>query len=384
MTTFNQEAMIAQVIQWANINSGSSNKAGLNKMREILLEALKPLENETDKTKVIHHNGKIILFLRKRPEASFRILLGGHMDTVFSETHPFQKAYMKNDKILIGPGVADMKGGLCVMLEALKAFEKTEKASQLGWDLFIDSDEELGSFDSAPFLLEQVKENDYKLGFIFEPAMDEQGTLAGERKGSGHFSIIVHGVAAHAGRDFNQGRNALVHLAKLITDIHALNEDNKNVTINIGNISMNNVVNIVPDLATAQLDIRIKNTEDEAWVHAQLKKLVQKYDLPKEGYRVELQGYFHRKPKKMDEKTLKLFELIAKIGKDLGQEIAWKFSGGCSDGNNLSAAGLPTVDTLGVCGGNIHSADEYLITESLPMRARLCFFILKHLSEKGF
>lgn len=389
---FNIDAMTNRIMQWSNVNSGSFNVHGLERMSGLINQAFSELNAEQNNVtlhpfEVLNALGEIdtlrlgpLLSYRKRPEAPLQILLVAHMDTVFDLNHPFQTCYRKDTNTLIGPGVADMKGGICIMLEALKAFETLPSAENLGWEVLINPDEEIGSPGSAPFLAESAKRN--HLGLIFEPAMDIEGTLAAERKGSAKFTILVKGRAAHAGRDFHLGRNAIVALTHVLKSIDALNGKREGLTINIGYIAGGGAVNIVPALALARLDIRYQVPEDGAWIQEQLEKLIQKAH-EQEGFTLTLHGGISRTPKTLTPKTLELYELVARIGKELGQNITWKNSGGCSDGNNLSAAGLPNVDTLGVCGGNIHSGEEFMLIDSLEPRVQLTFNLLKHLSENG-
>ncbi len=392
---FNAQEMADRVLQWSNINTGSYNVLGLERMSAVLTEAFSVLECEGEilplpPIEQIDNEGlskKVavgpLLRFWKRPKAPQQVLLMGHMDTVFPLDHPFQRAFYKNDdpNILVGPGVTDMKGGLCVILEALKAFEKCPQAKNLGWELLINPDEEIGSLASAPFLNERAKM--HHLALLFEPAMDEQGTLAGARKGSGKFAIVVHGQAAHAGRDFHLGRNAICALADIILELESLNQQREGLTVNVGKVEGGGSVNVVPNLAIARLDIRILKMEDEIWVRTEIERCLAKVQKARE-VKVEFIGQFTRKPKELKGKTLKLYEWVAELARKEGQNLSWKLSGGCSDGNNMSAAGLPNIDTLGVCGGKIHSEGEYLLIDSLGKRAQLSLDILTHLSENEF
>jgi glutamate carboxypeptidase len=387
------EPMVDRIMQWSNINSGSFNVSGLDRMAAALTHAFSVLECEgnvfslppiedVDALGVSQHMdlGPVLRFW-KRPEAPVQVLLVGHMDTVYGSEHSFQVATRQDKHIVKGPGVTDMKGGICIMLEALKLFEQSPNASQLGWEVIINSDEEIGSLGSGPLLAERAKA--HQVGLLFEPAMDEKGTLASDRKGSGNFVFVVHGHAAHAGRDFDKGRNAIVVLSEIITQVNALNQQREGVTLNIGQAHGGGAVNVVPPLAICRLDVRIKHVEDQLWVLEHLNKIVAVAN-QKEGFKAELQGSFNRKPKTLVGKTKALYELVAEIGQELGQTITWKPSGGCCDGNNLSDAGLPNIDTLGVCGGNIHSDEEYLLVDSLVPRAKLTAALLLRLSEGKF
>lgn len=392
---FNSRQMAERVIQWSNINTGSYNVLGLSRMASLLTQAFSELDCEGDVLSLppiekINSEGvaqKVdlgpLLRFWKRPKAPLQVLLVGHMDTVFPMDHPFQKAFYKDaqNEILVGPGVSDMKGGLCVILEALRAFEKTDSAKQLGWELLINPDEEIGSIGSAPYLEERAKA--HHLALLFEPAMDEQGSLAAERKGSGKFAIVVHGTSAHAGRDFHLGRNAICALADIVLGLNALNGKREGLTINIGKIEGGVSENVVPDLAIARIDIRTVEPMDEVWVRGEIEQCLASVERKNE-VKIDLIGKFTRKPKQLDSKTLKLYELVINLAKKQDETLVLKKSGGCSDGNNLSAVGLPNVDTLGVYGGKIHSAEEYLLVESLAKRAQLSFSILSYLSKNGF
>ena len=384
------EAIADQITQWSNINSGSYNVLGLERMAAILTQAfsdlgcegtvmsLPPLQeiDKTGQTNTIDV-GPMLRFW-KRPKAPIQVLLTGHMDTVFEVEHTFQTATRLSKEILNGPGVADMKGGLCVMLHALKAFENSPGAQNLGWEVLINPDEEIGSHGSSLFFEERAKF--HQVGLLFEPAMDTEGTLAGERKGSGMFTLVVRGRASHAGRAFEQGRNAITLLANIIGLLDNLNGQREGLTLNIGHIEGGGATNIVPDLAIARIDVRIKHQEDAQWLQTEMDKIVDRFQ-QREGFSVKLHGKFTRIPKILKGKTLALYEMVKKIGAEIGQSITWKPSGGCCDGNNLSAAGLPNIDTLGVCGGDIHSDKEFLRVDKLRDRVKLTTAILVRLSE---
>jgi len=386
------ETMAEKIIQWSNINTGTFNILGLERLAKVLVEEFSILGGEGDILSLppieqIDSLGEIekkdigpLLRFWKRPNAPLQVLLVAHMDTVYGLEHAFQKATKKNAERVCGPGVTDMKGGICVMLEALKAFEKTPNANKLGWEVLITPDEEIGSLASGPYLAERAKF--HQVGLVFEPAMDEQGTLASERKGSGHFTIVLHGRAAHAGRAFHEGKNAIVALSDVIKEIAALNGQHEGVTLNVGFVHGGGPVNVVPDFALCRLDVRLQKIEDEQWVQEQLESIIGQYQ-QREGYRVTLKGGIHRKPKFLTGKTKELYELVKKIGEELGQTITWTPSGGCCDGNNLAALGLPNVDSLGVCGGKIHSEEEYMLVNSLVPRVELTTAILTRLSENA-
>lgn len=390
-----QSDMVRELEAWCAINSGSTNLLGLHKMAEIIGDSFKNIADscETHHLPPVHAismTGESIeqdvgplLLIRKRPELSNRILLAGHMDTVYDINNVFQTCHYRNNNTLVGPGVADMKGGLLVLLQAIKAFEQLRCAATLGWDILINSDEEIGSPASSLFLntfLSQTIAHPHQAALVFEPSLDAQGTLAKNRKGSGKFTLIATGKKAHAGRAFHEGRNAIAYLAEAVIAIHALNNQREGVTINIGKIAGGDALNVVPDKAVAKLDVRISKTCDEAWVLEHLNRIITQ--LAKDDYHLELQGAFGRKVKLVDTETESLFKRIQTQGTQLGLNLNWQDTGGCCDGNNIAAHHIPVIDTLGVRGGDIHSPNEYVLLDSLTERSALTLLLLHDLANR--
>ncbi|MCX7117234.1 MAG: hydrolase [Legionellales bacterium] len=386
----NKPTMIQHLYDFCSINSGSDNLLGLNAMREALQKAFSPLSSQMESSHlrpfstldmsghpILQASGDTLL-IRKRSHLKRRVLLSGHMDTVYGEHHPFQTLTQVHENQIIGPGVADMKGGLIVMLYALKAFETTPFASLIGWDVFLNADEELGSPSSGP-LLNQLS-TQYETALVFEPAMTPEGTIAKNRKGSGKLTLIATGKAAHAGRSFDEGRNAICHLAKAITHIQALNHTRPGVTLNVGQISGGEALNVVPDKAVVKLDVRISDPKDEGWVRKKLSEIL--LTLQEEGFSLTLHGEFGRPVKHVNQATRALFRRVQSIGKSLGLNLHWQDSGGCCDGNNLALHGIPVLDTLGVRGGRIHSSEEFILLDSLVERAALSALLLVELAKE--
>ncbi|KTC86591.1 hydrolase [Legionella brunensis] len=386
-----KKLMVEQLHQFCEINSGTENMQGLAVMLQALQSAFKPLSDEIHvhsfpEIATINMTGETskqrcgdALFIRKRPELKRRILLTGHMDTVYGASHPFQTLRYVNENHINGPGVADMKGGLIIILHALSAFEETPIAKELGWDIVINADEEIGS-PASKDLFDEIAAN-YQAALVYEPTMNPEGTLAKNRRGSGKFTLVATGKTAHAGRSFYQGRNAICYLAEAITAIHALNGLRDNVTINVGKIAGGGALNVVPDKAVAKMDIRIGASEDENWVREQFDAILGR--MKREDYSFTLHGAFTRPVKRVCPATEKLFFRIQQIGQQLGLKIDWQDSGGCCDGNNLANHGLAVIDTLGVRGGNIHSSNEYILLDSFVERTTLSTLLLTDLAKGG-
>jgi glutamate carboxypeptidase len=265
------------------------------------------------------------------------------------------------------------------MLAALKAAERSPFADRYGYEVVINSDEEVGSLSSAPLLAQAARGK--RAALTYEPAALPDGTLAGARPGSGNFALVVRGKSAHAGRNPEDGRNAVLAAADLA--LRLAEAKDKSLSVNPSRIEGGSPSNVVPDLAILRLNMRPATPEDERRAQGLLESaialVVAEHDVT-----IEISGGFGRPPKPLTREAEALFELVKKAGADLGQAIGWQPSGGVCDGNNIAACGVPVVDTMGVRGGKIHSMEEYLIADSLQERAALsALTILRLIGSAG-
>lgn len=378
-----REAIIDRAVAWSNLNSGSRNAAGLAAVLDALEAEGRRLPASVERvptrgSTTVGDDGAVrteahadALRITARPDAPIQIVLTGHYDTVYPADSRFQAVATRADGALNGPGIADMKGGISVMLAALEAFETHPDRARLGWTVLLSPDEEIGSPASAPLLAELGARG--HLGLTYEPALAD-GTLAGARKGSGNFHLIVTGRAAHAGRAFDEGRNAVAGAAMIAARLHALNGEREGVTVNVAKISGGGALNVVADNAVVRFNVRTPDRASADWITAEIDAIAAAP--PFEGLTLDLHGGFTRPPKPMDAAQTALFEAVRDAGALLGQDIAWKPSGGVCEGNNLHAAGLPNIDTLGVRGGDIHSEAEFAWPDSFVERAQLSALIL--------
>ncbi len=384
---FDSAAMLAQVQAWSAVNTGTANLAGLAELAAMLAEAFAALPGTVElvdpaQVTAIAADGSAFekphgqhLVVRVRPHANRRILLTGHMDTVFPADHPFQRQTWLDSATLNGPGVADMKGGIAVMLHALMAFERTASAGSLGYDVLINSDEETGSLASAALIAELA--GGKLAALTYEPAALPDGTLAHERGGTGNYSITVTGKSAHAGRNPHEGRNAIVAAADLILRLKAL--ETAAITINPAKLEGGAANNVVPDHAVLRFNVRPRTVEAGAAFDHALSHLLVDIEAAHQVV-THRHGGVTRPPKTVDARAQALFDLVRECGAELGQTIRWQSSGGVCDGNNIAACGVPVVDTMGVRGGAIHSPDEYLIVPSLAERAALSARVIERLA----
>lgn len=379
-----REAMIERVAAWAAINSGSLNTAGLRALSQQVTDAAGVLdgraetialpEHETvdDHGRCVRHPLGPMLVIRKRPEAPVCVLLVIHLDTVYGPDHAFQKPEQVDAHTLRGPGVADAKGGVVVLLTALEALERSGIAEGIGWTVVLNPDEELGSPGSGPLLIEAAGRHD--VGLVFEPTLPD-GQLIGARKGSGNYAMVIRGRSAHVGRAFEQGRNAIHALAEVICGLERLNHTIPGATVNVGRVSGGGPVNVVPDVAVCRFNVRVQEVDDQFDAEAAIQELAAAVN-KREGFEAKVYGRFGAPPKPVDAGSLAVLQQLRHVGHDLGLSLRWRSSGGVCDGNRLAAAGLPTVDTLGPRGGAIHSDQEYLLLDSLTERAKLTALLL--------
>ena len=380
-------ALLAHTERWSAINSGTGNLPGLARQAEELAEAFSALPGEIELREpatvtAVDGDGREIeqahgrhLVLRVRPKAEKRFLLTGHMDTVYPADHPFQQGHWVDADTYNAPGAADMKGGLAVILHALLAFERSPTAPAVGYDVMINSDEETGSLSSATLIAELARGKAAAL--TYEPSALPDGTLAHARGGSGNYTVVVTGRSAHAGRNPQDGRNAIVAAAALALELKAL--EHAGLTVNPAKIDGGSANNVVPDHAVLRFNIRPKTTEAAAAFERDLAALLRTLEANQQ-VATRLHGGISRPPKPVDARAQKLFDLVADSSAALGRPLGWQASGGVCDGNNIAACGVPVVDTMGVRGGAIHSPDEYLIVSSLAERAALSAVVLRRLA----
>jgi len=379
---------------WAGINSGSFNPSGLETLAELIAAEFSQFSETTSLREAgihqiinVHGQPHLVplgknLHVVQRPAAPFRVLLAIHMDTVYGVDSPFQSVQQLDENTLVGPGVADAKGGIVIMLFALRALERflrVSKRTDFGWEVILNSDEEIGSPGSFSLFEEAARR--VQLGLLFEPSLPE-GKLVSTRKGSGNFSIVAHGRAAHSGRDFQHGVNAIVAAAEVSTQLHRLTGQWDGMTLNVARIDGGGPSNIIPPVGVIRLNIRYLHQQHETEILAVIREIVERVAL-RTGVHFELHGHFSSPPKILDAATESMLQHLQACGHELDLDLDWGPSGGACDGNRLAACGVPNVDTLGARGGHLHSHEEFLWIDSLVERARLTALYLMQLADHG-
>jgi glutamate carboxypeptidase len=384
-----REALVTRTEAWSAVNSGSYEQGGLAAMRGLLREAMAVLPGDPREVPLapsarIRGDGEPVavehgasLRLRVRPDAPVQVALTGHYDTVFGAQHPFQKPY-RDGGSLHGPGVADMKGGIAVMLAALEAFERLPGDKRVGYEVLLSPDEEIGSPASTPLLAELGARAHF--GMTYEPAL-ASGALVDARKGSGNYSLVFKGRAAHVGRAFADGRSAIIAAAEAAVGLNQINGQREGVTLNVGAIDGGGPSNIVPERAVLRFNLRAPDVESAAWAEAEVRAIAGR---ARDGVESRLHGSFGRPPKPLTETQKVMVDWTRRAGAALELDLQFQPSGGVCEGNNLAAAGCPNIDTLGPCGGGLHSDQEFALISSFTERAKLSFLLLAGVEHGRF
>ena len=363
----NISTMLTLLKRLVETESPSHDKAGVDRLGAIIAEecrkmgALVKIQSQAAVGDMVEaHWG----------EGREGILLLAHMDTVHPvgtlKRMPFREA---NGRIM-GPGTEDMKGGIVIGLTALAALAEAHQLPTLPITALFTSDEEIGSPASRPLIEALARQS--SLVLVLEPAMPD-GAIKTWRKGVGDFVVTVRGRAAHAGSGHKEGRNAIEELARQVLAIQKLTDYDLGTTLNVGVIRGGTAINVVPEEASAEVDLRVMKPGEAERITAALHALKPTLD----GTTLEVTGELNRPPMPSDERMKATFEKARTLAAGIGLEIKASGTGGASDANFVAPLGIPVLDGLGAVGDGEHSEREFIIKDSLPERARLLAAILR-------
>jgi glutamate carboxypeptidase len=295
------------------------------------------------------------------------LLLLGHTDTVWPAGTLASMPFRVDDGRAYGPGVYDMKACLVVLLEAIRLAGDERRALRV----FLTADEEMGSPTGRVWIEEAA--GGAAAALVVEPP-GRGGNLKTARKGLGRFRLTVTGRPAHAGTDRDEGASAIEELAHQVLALHALNDDERGISLNVGVVEGGTSENVVAAEAEAKIDVRIAHADDRERVERALHELRPTI----EGTRLELDGAWTRPPLEPSEGSSALFAQARRFGLELGLDLRETSSGGGSDGNIVGALGVPVLDGLGAEGAGAHAPDEHVVVTSLPVRAQLLAQLLRN------
>jgi glutamate carboxypeptidase len=304
-----------------------------------------------------------------------QILIVGHFDTVWPVGQIATMPIAEEDGRLHGPGVFDMKAGFSLGMQALRALHATDGMPAARVVMLLTTDEETGSATSRAAIEHEARQSSAVL--VLEPSLPG-GAVKTSRKGCGEYELIVHGKAAHAGIDPRKGASAIRELALQVIRLDALQDIDRGVTVNVGRITGGTRTNVVPDLATAAVDVRVPTMGDAEAVDAAMRGLRPAL----QGTSLEVRGGVDRPPLERSDAVIRLYQMARQVAAELGHGLAEGSTGGGSDGNFTAALGIPTLDGLGATGDGAHARHEHVIVADLPWRAALIAGMLQQLSRR--
>lgn len=369
-----EPAYLADLERLVNIDCGSYTPEGVDEVGRFVAGRLAELgaavEARPDPSGRL--GSTIIGTWRGAAGAGPRLLLIGHMDTVFDPGTVAERPFAIRDGIATGPGVTDMKSGLLAGLYALKSVFDRGPIPFERITFVANPDEEIGSPSSTPHIRELAAESDVCL--VLECAR-ANGDIVSSRKGILDARIVVHGRAAHAGVEPEKGRSAIVAAADLVTRLNALNGVRDGITVGVGVIGGGTRPNIVPDRCSLEVDVRAVRRADLEAVEAQIRGMLGSLAVP--DTRAELEVMARWWPMEKLERSGRIVEGAKALAGRLGFEVRDAATGGASDANTTAGMGVASIDGLGPIGGMDHSPEEYLEVASIvPRTALLAALIL--------
>jgi glutamate carboxypeptidase len=382
-------AILDELAAHVNLNTGTENIAGLDAYRDRLADDLAALgfRNTVRSSSPIEilscAGGSQPIadhLVASRKGKGRRLFLNGHMDTVFPADDEFQQLEILTDGTLKGPGVADMKGGIVIMLNALRALHAAGELEDRHITILLNSDEEIGSLGSRALIETLAKQHD--LGLVFEGS--NQNRLTRARKGLGQVRLKIIGRESHAGAAHEDGVSANLELARQVVEIEKLTDYELQSTVNVGVMGGGEKRNTIPGCADAHIDMRFTSTENGEALKEQILAISRQTGRQNSRYpelpKAESWAVLHRPAKPINAQVDRLIEQAMGLSQQIGEPIlGGQYSGGGTDGSIAQAVGLPTLDSLGIDGDGAHSSRETATVDSLIARTQLAAVLISRL-----
>lgn len=357
------DAMQALLATLVNIDSGSRNKAGVDRVGQAIGDFL-DLHDIAYETIPNATYGDAIRATVPGP-GDRAILLLGHRDTVFPEGEAKRRPFAVEQGRGLGPGAADMKAGL-VMNSFVAAAFRLFGGAPAPLVVLYTADEEIGSPSSRALIEAEARRA--RLAFNAEPGRPANAVVTG-RKAGVFMRFDITGKAAHAGANFEDGASAIVEMAHKITALSALTDPARGITVNVGVVSGGETVNTVAPRTTGELDLRYVAPADRDAVLGKIDAIMSRATVPGTSARFEIYAEFL--PLVHTEQSRRLFDHYAACARALGQTVTGLFTGGCADSGFSAAVGTPTLCAVGPVGGRVHSPDEYVELGTMVPRAQV-------------
>ena len=372
-----KEAYVDDLAALVNVDSGTYDKAGVDQIGRWVRSRLAQMDAQVHRYPQ-QEFGDCVLG-RWLGSGDGRVLIVAHMDTVYAPGTAAERPLRINGDRAIGPGAADMKGGLLAGLNAVAALQGIGFTGFAEIAFWVNSDEEVGSPASRHLTADFARQADAVL--VLEPAR-ANGDIVSARKGNGQYTITVQGRSAHSGVEPEKGVHAILELAHVLIALHELNGLRPGVSVNANVVSGGTRTNVIPDRAEARVDVRVPDEEAAAAIHQAIHALAGPgRDIA--GTVVKVDGAVTMPPMPLSPATARLAALATGIAREIGFELHDTFTGGGSDGNFAAASGIPVLDGLGPVGGLVHSPHEYLEIETIVPRTILLAGLIMSITQGG-
>jgi glutamate carboxypeptidase len=374
------EDYLADLEHIVNIDSGTYTKSGVDRVGAYLQERFHSFGFASYVEPQQDYGDNLVATHRGSAPSGPRILLVGHMDTVFPEgevaRRPFALAQRDGKRVATGPGVLDMKSGLLIGMYGVHLLIAAQQDNYQSVTCIFNSDEEVGSPGSKPLIQELARQSDAVI--VLEPGR-RINTVVSSRRGIGVYRVEVHGIAAHAGVEPRNGRSAILELSYQVQRMQALNGTIPGTTLNVGIIHGGERTNVVPDFAYCEMDVRVSDETGIKAIEKAMRKIAASPVL--DGTSITLSGGIRSMPFERSVHSARLVQLVKEAGKDLGLQIEDVGSGGASDANNTAPLGIATIDGLGPGGGLAHNPGEYVELDYLPTRIALLTGLIRRIGN---
>lgn len=373
-----QPELLQRLERIVNIDSGTGHIGGIN----LIIGLLKQWLEELGFSVSLHPSDQFgnNLVARRCGKGSRRLLLVGHVDTVYAQGAAEARPFRIVDGLASGPGVIDMKSGVLMGIYTLRVLLEAGFEEYGELCVVFNTDEEVGSPGSIPLLQKIAQQVDY--GLVLEPSRSAE-VVTNARKGADRYVMDVTGVPAHSGAEPFKGRSAVIELAHKMIAVHNLHTIFPGVTFNVTRISSSEPLNVVPDAARCHISVRSYDEAGLNTAEAALQQIAAGCSIP--ATRTQLLRSRGRVPYRATPEIMRLVEIAQQEGRGLDLKIVAERKGGVSDANGLVAAGIPVLDSLGPVGGGMHDLQrEYLRVDSLPVRGALLAGLIQRLCLSEF
>ncbi len=365
------DALLAMLREMVEIETPTLEPARVNELGEYVQAKLRALGAQVELDEQIERGHNVIGRFPGRG-AGDQILLIGHMDTVLPAGTLADRPFRVEGGKAYGPGTADMKSGLVIMLAAMEGLVRSGLTPARPVTMIFNSDEEMQSRLSRPLIEREARRSAFAL--VFE-GTDDVNAYTRSRKASGRFTLRTRGVAAHAASGLAEGVNAIEELARQVVAVQGMTDFGSGTTLSVGTIQGGDRPNVVPAAAEAEVSVRAVTRSEMERIEGVLKAL-QPHD-PRAG--LEVTGAFHRPPFEAGMVSDALADALRRAGTAVGLELRGAPGGGGSDANLTAGVGTASVDGLGAVGAGAHGITEHVVIDSLAVRAALAAQLLLEL-----